>query len=85
MLAYGALGDTMDEYCRLGDSIAQEALRRFVHAVQGSFELQYLWQPTRGDLERQVAMNLGRGFPGMFGSLDCMHWDWEKCLTAWQD
>jgi hypothetical protein len=46
--------------------------------------LHYLRQPTRGDLERQVTINSRRGFPGMFGSLDCMHWDWEKCSATWQ-
>ena len=39
---------------------------------------------TKEDLEKQVAINTERGWPGMFASLDCMHYEWKNCPTAWQ-
>ena len=29
-------------------------------------------------------MNAARGFLGMFGLLDCMHYEWKKFPVAWQ-
>jgi hypothetical protein len=84
MLAYGVPADACDEYCRLGESTALEAMKRWVVAIRGCFEAQYLRQPTRVDLERQVQINTNRGLPGMFASLDCMHWTWKNCPVAWQ-
>ena len=84
MLAYGVAADACDEYCKLGESTAQECLTRFVVAVRGCFESVYLRHPTRYDVEKQMAINEKRGFPGMFGSLDCMHWTWKNCPVAWQ-
>jgi hypothetical protein len=31
-----------------------------------------------------LAINEAHGFPGMFASLDCMHYEWKNCLVAWQ-
>jgi hypothetical protein len=40
--------------------------------------------PNAQDTARLIAMNSARGFLGMLGSIDCMHWRWDKCPTAWR-
>lgn len=84
MLVYGAAADATDEYCRLGESTAFEAMKRFVKCVRSSFESTYLRQPRKEDLRKQMEVNEGRGFPGMFASIDCMHWRWKNCPAAWR-
>ncbi|VVA39097.1 PREDICTED: putative nuclease HARBI1, partial [Prunus dulcis] len=44
----------------------------------------YLRRPTPRDLQRLLQKAESRGFPGMIGSIDCMHWQWKNCPTAWQ-
>jgi hypothetical protein len=83
MLAYGTSGDAMDEYCRLSESTTMEAMTRFVVAIRACFEGRYLRQPTREDILRQMGINEARGFPGMFASIDSMHWVCKNCLVAW--
>ena len=74
MLTYGLPADACNEYCRFDESTTSECLKRFVLAIWGCFEATYLKQPTREDFEQQMEINVARGFSGMFGSLDCMHW-----------
>uniref|UniRef100_A0A0D3DQQ1 DDE Tnp4 domain-containing protein n=1 Tax=Brassica oleracea var. oleracea TaxID=109376 RepID=A0A0D3DQQ1_BRAOL len=44
----------------------------------------YLRRPTAADLQRLLDIGEHRGFPGMIGSIDCMHWEWKNCPTAWK-
>jgi hypothetical protein len=83
LLAYGTSGDAIDEYCRLNESTTMEAMRRFVLAIRACFEARYLRQPTREDIVRRMDINERKEFPGMFASIDCMHWSWKNCLVAW--
>jgi hypothetical protein len=84
MLAYGTPVDALDEYLKIGKSTALECLDKFARGVIELFRGEYLRPPTREDLERILRLNESRGFPGMLGSIDCMHWRWEKCPLAWR-
>ncbi|XP_062230256.1 uncharacterized protein LOC133927958 [Phragmites australis] len=58
------------------------SMRQFMCAVVEVFDDEYLRAPNE-DTARLLYMNQQRGFPGMLGSIDCMHWRWKNCLTAW--
>ncbi|XP_026396675.1 uncharacterized protein LOC113291345 [Papaver somniferum] len=83
MLAYGLLADILDEYIQIGESTAVECLKRFCDAIIGIYEKEYLRKPNENDIARFLKEAESRGFPGMIGSLDCMHWHWENFPTAW--
>jgi len=74
MLTYGVPADATDEYVRIGESTVLESLRRFVTAVVDIFEDEYLRYPNEADTTKLLARGEQRGFPGMLGSIDCMHW-----------
>ncbi|XP_057784880.1 uncharacterized protein LOC131002396 [Salvia miltiorrhiza] len=86
MLANGGAADQYDEYLRIAESTSLECLRRFCRAIIHLFSAEYLRRPTSADCQQLLAMHEAKhGFPGMLGSLDCMHWPWKNCQTAWQD
>lgn len=82
MLAYGTAADTLDEYLKVAESTALECLEKFVEGVIEVFGSTYLRRSTSEDIECLLQVGASRGFPGMFGSIDCMHWRWENCSTA---
>ncbi|XP_057771599.1 uncharacterized protein LOC130991386 [Salvia miltiorrhiza] len=74
MLANGGAADQYDEYLRIAESISLECLRRFCRAIINLFGAKYLRKPTSVDCQRLLAMHEAKhSFPGMLGSLDCMH------------
>ncbi|XP_062027734.1 uncharacterized protein LOC133743714 [Rosa rugosa] len=83
MLAYGAGANQCAEITRMGDSTALKSLKRFCRAIEGIYTSYYLRSPTPEDLHRLLKKARRRGFPGMLGSIDCMHWQWKNCPTAW--
>ncbi|XP_068331504.1 uncharacterized protein, partial [Pyrus communis] len=84
MLAYGASADQVDEITRMGKSTILESLIRFCGAIESIYTAEYLRKPTNMDLERLLKKAEMRGFSGMIGSIDCMHWTWKNCPSAWQ-
>ncbi|XP_024005863.1 uncharacterized protein LOC112082407 [Eutrema salsugineum] len=84
LLAYGTALDTVDEYIRLGATTARKCLEHFVEGIITLFQDEYLRRPTPEDLQRLLAVGEERGFPGMIDSIDCMHWEWKNCPTAWK-
>ena len=83
-LAYGGAADTVDEYIRLAETTARKCLHNFTAGIITLFGGEYLRRPTPEDLERLLHIGEERGFPGMIGSIDCMHWEWKNCPTAWK-
>ena len=59
------------------------SLKHFCNAVIELYEAQYLRAPNDEDIARLLCEGSERGFLGMLGSLDCMHWEWKNCPTAW--
>ncbi|XP_042962337.1 uncharacterized protein LOC122296601 [Carya illinoinensis] len=83
ILAYGVAADFMNEYLKIGETTALRSLKMFVKAVVSIFSEEYLRKPNNDDIVRLLAVGEKRGFPGMLGSIDCMHWKWKNCPTAW--
>ncbi|RWR76319.1 putative nuclease HARBI1 [Cinnamomum micranthum f. kanehirae] len=71
MLAYRVAADAVDDYVRIAETIIDV------------FGNEYLRTPNNADICRLLSEGERRGFPGMLGSIDCMHWKWRNCPVAW--
>ena len=81
-LGNGTPADQLDEYLKIGESTGVECLKMFVKGVIEVFGEKYLRRPTVQDVECFVQIGDRRGFSGMLGSIDRMHWHWERCPVA---
>ncbi|XP_020253854.1 uncharacterized protein LOC109830908 [Asparagus officinalis] len=70
MLVYGLPADAMNEYVKIGESIAIESMSNFCRAIVEIFAEQYLRTPNANDIARLLYIGKKHGFPGMLGSLD---------------
>ena len=84
VLAYRTPTDFVDEYIKIGETTAIQSLRRFVKAVIVMFGDHYPRSLNNIDIARLLQTGEQCGFPCMLGSIDCMHWKWKNCPTAWQ-
>ena len=75
MLALSVCADALDDYYKVSETIAMECIKRFFIAIRTKFGEYHLRQPTRVNFEKQFAINATQGFPRMFASLDCMHYE----------
>ena len=82
MLAYALPADATDEYIKIGESTTVKSCKRFCRVIVEVFAERYLRAPTFHDVARLLDIGKSRDFPGMLGSLDCMHWRWKNCLMA---
>jgi hypothetical protein len=84
MISYDVPADFMDQYICIDESTVLESLRRLDRGIIKVFEDEYLRSPNEHDTARLHAIGERRGFPGMLGSIDYMHWEWKNYPTAWQ-
>ena len=82
MLAYGVTVNFMDEYVRTVKSTAMMSLKKFVATTVAIFLEEYLRSSNNENIARLLAHGQNRGFLGMLGSIDCMHWKWKSCPIA---
>ncbi|KAM1903596.1 hypothetical protein ACFX13_041090 [Malus domestica] len=66
----------------MGRTTVLESLIQFCSAIEALYTNEYLRISTPRDMRRLLRKGEMRGFPGMIGSIDCMHWTWKNCLRA---
>ncbi|XP_028094038.1 uncharacterized protein LOC114294119 [Camellia sinensis] len=75
ILSYGIAADAVDDYIRIGESTAIQSWQQICNSVIEIFGEEYLKSPMPTDITTLLASGEVRGFPGMLGNLDRMHWE----------
>lgn len=73
MLALGTAIYAIGEMVRMGESTCLKTTVRFTRIMVKVFGIEHLIEPNVQDTSRLMAIGAARGFPGMSGSVDCMH------------
>jgi hypothetical protein len=63
----------VDDHIAIGEIMTNYCLSCFPREIIKCFRVQYLMVPNAQDSKKILAMNAASGFPGMLGSVDCMH------------
>ncbi|CAN6685488.1 unnamed protein product [Malus baccata var. baccata] len=84
MMAYDSLADSIDETHGMFESTCLDTLEQLCDTIVQVYKDEYLRELNQEDLNRLICKAEDHGFPGMIGSLDCMHWDWKNYPTGWQ-
>ncbi|CAM8883842.1 unnamed protein product [Rhodiola kirilowii] len=85
ILTYGSCADQCAETTRMGESTTLKCLNKWCTQIVHHYKDRYLRSPNPVDLSRLLVRAEHQGFPGMIGSIDCMHWEWKNCVTTWQE
>ncbi|XP_059650108.1 uncharacterized protein LOC132295856 [Cornus florida] len=72
ILVYDCAADHCDEYIKIGESTAIEALMTFCKAVIGVYKEDYMRPPNEADIARLLQEREERGFPGILDSIDLL-------------
>jgi hypothetical protein len=73
-----------DDKYRLAASTGLEAMKRTCKGIVAVYSETALRHPTINDVNRLLDEGEKAGFPGCIGSIDCMHWEWKNCPSAWK-
>lgn len=84
MLAYRVFAGLIDHYVRMSNSTWLEYMYKFCKALVAVFGPEHLREPNIVDTALLLGINASKGFLGILGSIDCMHYEWKNYPSTWQ-
>lgn len=74
----------MEREAGVSEQTANQSVKHFCKWLVGFRGEKWLGTWSNSMVEKEIEINAERGFPGMFGSIDCTHWEWKLCPIALQ-